>query len=98
MAGRNCQINILQIRRFAAITESNPLKPNLLGEPWDGDSLRAINGIGRLLVLSVQNKDYAVVQAIALLITAAFLVISLAVDLLYGVIDPRVRLVRRGAR
>ncbi len=57
-----------------------------------------LNGIGRLLVLSVQNKDYAVVQAIALLITAAFLVISLAVDLLYGVIDPRVRLVRRGAR
>jgi peptide/nickel transport system permease protein len=57
-----------------------------------------LNGIGRLLVTSVQNKDYAVVQAIALLITAAFLVISLVVDLLYGVIDPRVRLVRRGAR
>jgi peptide/nickel transport system permease protein len=57
-----------------------------------------LNGIGRLLVTSVQNKDYAVVQAIALLITAAFLVISLVVDLLYGIIDPRVRLVRRGTR
>lgn len=58
----------------------------------------SLNGVGRLLVLSVQNKDYAVVQAITLLITAAFLLISLVVDLLYGVIDPRVRLVSRGGQ
>jgi len=45
----------------------------------------------------VQGKDYAVVQAIALFITAEFLLISLLVDLLYGVIDPRVRLVGRTA-
>ena len=57
-----------------------------------------LNGIGRLLVLSVQNKDYVVVQAITLIITAAFLIISFVVDLLYGVIDPRVRLVPRGGQ
>ena len=51
-----------------------------------------LNGLGTLLVSSVQGKDYAVVQAIALFVTAEFLVISLIVDLLYGVIDPRVRL------
>ena len=51
-----------------------------------------LNGLGTLLVESVQGKDYAVVQAIALLVTAEFLFISLIVDLLYGVIDPRVRL------
>ncbi len=56
-----------------------------------------LNGLGTLLVSSVQGKDYAVVQAIALFITAEFLVISLVVDLLYGVIDPRVRLVGRSA-
>ena len=54
-----------------------------------------LNGLGSLLVSSVQGKDYAVVQAIALFITAEFLLISLLVDLLYGVIDPRVRLVGR---
>jgi len=48
-----------------------------------------LNGIGTLLVSSVQGKDYAVVQAIALFVTAEFLTISLIVDLLYGVIDPR---------
>jgi peptide/nickel transport system permease protein len=51
-----------------------------------------LNGLGTLLVQSVQGKDYAVVQAIALLVTTEFLLISLVVDLLYGVIDPRVRL------
>lgn len=56
-----------------------------------------LNGLGTLLVSSVQGKDYAVVQAIALFITAEFLLISLLVDLLYGFIDPRVRLVGRTA-
>jgi len=50
-----------------------------------------LNGLGALLVGSVQGRDYAVVQAIALLFTAEFLVINLVVDLLYAVIDPRVR-------
>ena len=46
----------------------------------------------------MQNRDYAVVQAIALIIMAVFLVINLVVDLLYGVIDPRVRLAGRRGR
>ena len=54
-----------------------------------------LNGLGNLLVTSVENKDYAVVQGIALFITAEFLVINFIVDLLYGVIDPRVRLLGR---
>jgi peptide/nickel transport system permease protein len=51
-----------------------------------------INGIGSLLVSSVQSKDFTVVQAIALIVTAEFLILSLVVDLLYGVVDPRVKL------
>jgi len=51
-----------------------------------------LNGLGSLLVDSVQGKDFAVVQAIALILVFAFLVINLIVDLLYAWIDPRVRL------
>ena len=51
-----------------------------------------LNGLGSLLVDSVQGKDFAVVQAIALILVFAFLVINLIVDLLYALIDPRVRL------
>jgi peptide/nickel transport system permease protein len=53
-----------------------------------------LNGLGGLLVDSVQSGDFAVVQAIALLLVFAFLVINLVVDLLYAWIDPRVRLER----
>lgn len=52
-----------------------------------------LNGMGALLVSSVQGLDYAVVQAIALVFAAEFLIINLIVDLLYAVIDPRLRLV-----
>ncbi|MBN8868426.1 MAG: ABC transporter permease [Solirubrobacterales bacterium] len=51
-----------------------------------------LNGLGGLLVDSVQSGDFAVVQAIALILVFAFLVINLVVDLLYALIDPRVRL------
>ncbi len=55
-----------------------------------------LDGIGALLVNSVQRKDFAVVQAIALIMVIAFGVVNLLVDLLYTVIDPRVRL-KKGA-
>ena len=50
-----------------------------------------LNGVGALLVNSVQGLDYQVVQAIVLLITLEFVVVSLIVDILYVIIDPRVR-------
>ncbi|WP_232819099.1 ABC transporter permease [Homoserinimonas sp. OAct 916] len=51
-----------------------------------------LDGIGTLLVNAVQKKDFAVVQAIAIILVAAFGIINLLVDLLYASIDPRVRL------
>ncbi len=53
-----------------------------------------LDGIGTLLVGAVQKKDFAVVQAIAIILVVAFGVINLLVDLLYAAIDPRVRVVR----
>jgi peptide/nickel transport system permease protein len=50
-----------------------------------------IGGIGGLLVSGIQNSDYPVVQGTVLFVVIAFLVINLAVDLLYAVIDPRIR-------
>ena len=50
-----------------------------------------LDGLGSLLVLAVTRKDYAVVQSVSVLVIAAFLIVNLIVDLLYGVIDPRTR-------
>ena len=48
-------------------------------------------GIGRLLIVSVSNRDLAVVQCILLLIAAVMVISNLIVDLLYGWLDPRLR-------
>ena len=51
-----------------------------------------LNGVGALLVDSVQQKDFAVVQAITLILVAVFGLVNLLVDMLYTVLDPRMRL------
>jgi ABC-type dipeptide/oligopeptide/nickel transport system permease component len=48
-------------------------------------------GIGRLAVDAVSTRDYPVVQATVLFVTIIFVVVNLAVDLSYLILDPRVR-------
>ena len=48
-------------------------------------------GVGRLLVVAVSNRDLAVVQAILMLVAITMVGANLLVDLLYGVLDPRLR-------
>ena len=51
----------------------------------------SLNGLGAYLVQAALSKDFAVVQGIALVLVAAFVVVNTLVDLLYAVLDPRVR-------
>lgn len=55
-------------------------------------------GVGRLLVSAVANRDLAVVQIVLLLAAACMILANLTVDLLYGLIDPRLRATPAGAR
>lgn len=55
------------------------------------ESIFSWPGIGRLLVVSVSNRDLAVVQCILLIVAATMVVSNLVVDLLYGWLDPRLR-------
>lgn len=48
-------------------------------------------GIGRLLVESILARDYPVVQGAVLVIALSFIMINLLVDMLYGLVDPRIR-------
>jgi peptide/nickel transport system permease protein len=52
----------------------------------------ALNGLGSYLVQAALSKDFAVVQGIALVLVAAFVVVNTVVDLLYALLDPRVTL------
>ena len=51
----------------------------------------SIPGMGNLLITSISNRDYPVVQGILVLIAALIIIINFVVDLLYGRIDPRIR-------
>jgi peptide/nickel transport system permease protein len=68
----------------------------LLGGTVITESVFALPGMGRLVLGSILNRDYQVATGIILLIAFAFVLINLAVDLLYPVLDPRVRLGRAG--
>ncbi|WP_042459474.1 ABC transporter permease [Neobacillus dielmonensis] len=49
-------------------------------------------GLGRLLINSILYRDYAVVQAAIAIIAGIYIILNLIVDILYGYIDPRVRM------
>lgn len=55
------------------------------------ESVFAIPGIGRLMVDGVLKRDYPVVQGTVLVIAFTFVIINLLVDLLYTVVDPRIK-------
>ena len=48
-------------------------------------------GLGTLLLASIDRRDYSTLQAVVLLISVIYIVVNLLIDLLYGVLDPRVR-------
>jgi len=48
-------------------------------------------GIGRLMITSVLQRDFAVVQAAVIVIALVIFVLNFLIDILYGVVDPRVR-------
>lgn len=55
------------------------------------ETIFAVPGIGRLLVDSIFSRDYPVVQAVVLFISLMVVLSNLAVDLAYGLLDPRTR-------
>lgn len=64
----------------------------LLGGAVVTESIFAWPGIGRTMVEAILSRDYVVVQAAILFTSFTFIVVNLFVDLLYGVLDPRVRI------
>lgn len=55
------------------------------------ETIFQIPGIGYASIDSITKRDYAVIQGMALLVALLFTVVNLCVDILYGVIDPRIR-------
>jgi len=63
----------------------------LLGGAVLTETVFAWPGVGRLAVDSILNRDYPVVQGVVILMATVFVMVNLGVDMLYSVIDPRIR-------
>jgi ABC-type dipeptide/oligopeptide/nickel transport system permease component len=70
----------------------------LISNTFVVETIFNIPGLGRLAIQSIFARDYPVTLGIVLLFTLFYCLINLAVDLLYGVIDPRIRLADAAAR
>ncbi len=63
----------------------------LIGGAVVTESVFAIPGIGRLVVDSILRRDYPIIQGVVLIFSFVYVLVNLAVDLLYSVFDPRIR-------
>ncbi len=64
----------------------------LLGGTVVVEEIFAVPGVGRMLLNAIVQRDYALVQGAVLVIAVLFVALNIAVDLLYGYLDPRIRL------
>jgi ABC-type dipeptide/oligopeptide/nickel transport system permease component len=83
--------HVLRNSLIPIVTVMGILLGRMLGGAVVIESVFAWPGIGRLLVQSIANRDYGVVQAILVLLVFAFLALNLIIDLIYGILDPRIR-------
>ncbi|MBQ4220192.1 MAG: ABC transporter permease [Butyrivibrio sp.] len=78
------------------ITVLAPLVVDLMTGSLVVEKIFSIPGVGSLLVNAIQSNDYNVVIALSFIYSAMYIGIMLVVDILYGVIDPRIRVAKEG--
>lgn len=74
------------------VTVLAPLIVDLITGSLVVEKIFSIPGVGSLLVTAIQSNDYNVVIALSFIYSALYIGIMLVVDILYGIIDPRIRL------
>jgi len=73
------------------LTVMGPLTATLLTGSFVVEYVFAIPGMGRFFITAVTDRDYPLIMGVTLVYTAILVSANLAVDLLYGWVDPRIR-------
>lgn len=76
------------------ITILGPITASLLTGAFIVENIFSIPGMGKFFVIGVQTQDYTLISGVVLFYGAFLIIANLIVDLLYGVIDPRVKLTK----
>jgi peptide/nickel transport system permease protein len=63
----------------------------LIGSAVITENVFAIPGVGRLTVDAILHRDYPIIQGVVLLLSAGYVLVNIAVDLCYTLLDPRIR-------
>lgn len=84
--------HVLRNALIPVVTVLAPLIVGLMTGSLVVEKIFSIPGIGSLLVTAIQSNDYNVIIVLSFLYSAMYITIMLVVDILYGVIDPRIRL------
>jgi peptide/nickel transport system permease protein len=84
--------HILRNAAIPIVTISGIQFGYLLGGTIIVEEIFALPGLGRLVLTGINQREYAVVQSVVVVIAAMFVLVNLVVDLLYARIDPRVKL------
>lgn len=79
------------------ITVLGPQIPNLITGTIFIESIFRVPGLGKFFVTSILRRDYPMIMALLLLVAVVWSIVYLITDLLYVIIDPRVRLDRKKA-
>lgn len=74
------------------ITTMGPMLMGLLTGSTVCEQIFSIPGIGSLFITAIQSNDYNIVITLAFIYSAIYIGIMLVIDILYGIIDPRIRL------
>jgi peptide/nickel transport system permease protein len=83
--------HVLPNATIPALTMIGVIIGSLLGGSVIVEYVFARPGLGSLMVDAIYQRDYAVLQTLVLLAAGVFIISSLVIDLLYGVLDPRLR-------
>ena len=75
----------------AVVTVGGIILSLLIGGSVVVEQVFALPGIGRLVVQGIMARDYPLIQGTMLLFGFAFVLINVAVDIIYTLVDPRVR-------
>ena len=63
----------------------------LIGSAVITENVFAIPGVGRLTVDAILHRDYPIIQGVVLMLSAAYVLVNVAIDLCYTLLDPRIR-------
>lgn len=83
--------HMLRNALIPVLTVTGPIAAALVTGSFIVEQLFAIPGIGRAFVTAISQRDYGVIMGTTLFYTTVVVVANLAVDVLYAVIDPRIR-------